>query len=155
MHRRVRRRRRRRAVRDRGRRRALRLPPGGYLDPAAIVDAARRTGAEAIHPGYGFLAENAAFAAAVVDAGIVWIGPSPTVIRTMGDKLAAKRAATDAGVPTLPSSEDPTGGDLTYPVLVKAAAGGGGKGMRIVTDESELTEAVAAARREAARRVRG
>jgi propionyl-CoA carboxylase alpha chain len=129
---------------------AVRLPPGGYLDPVAIIDAARRTGAQAIHPGYGFLAENAAFAAAVIDAGIVWVGPSPTVIRTMGDKLAAKRAATDAGVPTLPSSEDPTGGDLPSPVLVKAAAGGGGKGMRIVTDESDLTEAVAAARREAA-----
>jgi propionyl-CoA carboxylase alpha chain len=128
---------------------AVRLP-GGYLDAAAIIEAARRAGAEAVHPGYGFLSENAAFAAAVIDAGLVWIGPAPDVIAAMGDKLAAKRAAVSAGVPTLPSSDDPTdGAAVGYPLLVKAAAGGGGKGMRIVASEAELADAVAASRREA------
>jgi propionyl-CoA carboxylase alpha chain len=130
---------------------AVRLPDGGYLDGPAVLDAARRAGAEAIHPGYGFLSENAAFAASVGDAGLVWVGPSPEVIEAMGDKIAAKRAATDAGVPTLPSSEDPSaGGEVGYPLLVKAAAGGGGKGMRIVETAADLDAAVAAARREAA-----
>jgi propionyl-CoA carboxylase alpha chain len=129
---------------------AVRLP-GGYLDAAAVLDAARSTGAEAIHPGYGFLSENASFAAAVEAAGIVWVGPSPEVIEAMGDKLAAKRAAVSAGVPTLPSSDDPTAGDAVgYPLLVKAAAGGGGKGMRVVESAAGLDEAVASARREAA-----
>jgi propionyl-CoA carboxylase alpha chain len=123
---------------------AVRLP-GGYLDVDAIVAAAHAGGADAIHPGYGFLSENAAFARAVEAAGITWVGPSPAVIETMGDKLAAKRAAIDAGVPTLAS-----GDDAGYPVLVKAAAGGGGKGMRIVESPAELDEAVAAAKREAA-----
>jgi propionyl-CoA carboxylase alpha chain len=124
---------------------------GGYLDGPEIVAAALATGADAIHPGYGFLAENGAFAAAVADAGLAWVGPSPEVIDAMGDKLAAKRAAVDAGVPTLPSSDDPAAdGDVGYPLLVKAAAGGGGKGMRIVDRPDDLTEAVAAARREAA-----
>jgi propionyl-CoA carboxylase alpha chain len=124
---------------------------GGYLDGPQIVAAALATGADAIHPGYGFLAENGAFAAAVADAGLAWVGPSPEVIDAMGDKLAAKRAAVDAGVPTLPSSDDPAAdGDVGYPLLVKAAAGGGGKGMRIVDRPDDLTEAVAAARREAA-----
>jgi propionyl-CoA carboxylase alpha chain len=129
---------------------AVRLPEG-YLDAAAIVDAARATGAEAVHPGYGFLAENAAFAAAVTQAGLVWVGPPPEVIETMGDKLAAKKAAEAAGVPTLRSSDDPgAGGQVGYPLLVKAAAGGGGKGMRVVTSPGDLAQAVAAARREAA-----
>jgi propionyl-CoA carboxylase alpha chain len=129
---------------------AVRLP-GGYLDAVAIVDAAIATGAEAVHPGYGFLAENAAFAAAVLQAGLVWVGPPPEVIEAMGDKLAAKKAAEAAGVPTLRSSDDPTAdGDVGYPVLVKAAAGGGGKGMRVVASPDDLAEAVAAARREAA-----
>ena len=129
---------------------AVRLP-GGYLAGDAIIDAARATGADAVHPGYGFLAENAAFATAVLDAGLVWVGPSPTVIDAMGDKIAAKRTAVAAGVPTLPSTDDPTAGDrIGYPLLVKAAAGGGGKGMRVVTEPSQLEEAVAAARREAA-----
>jgi propionyl-CoA carboxylase alpha chain len=124
---------------------------GGYLGGPQIVAAALATGADAIHPGYGFLAENGAFAAAVADAGLAWVGPSPEVIDAMGDKLAAKRAAVDAGVPTLPSSDDPAAdGDVGYPLLVKAAAGGGGKGMRIVDRPDDLTEAVAAARREAA-----
>jgi propionyl-CoA carboxylase alpha chain len=129
---------------------AVRLP-GGYLDADGILAAARETGADAVHPGYGFLAENAAFAAAVEAAGLTWVGPSPQVIEVMGDKLAAKRAAVEAGVPTLPSSDDPTAGDeVGYPLLVKAAAGGGGKGMRLVGSASDLDEAVAGARREAA-----
>jgi propionyl-CoA carboxylase alpha chain len=129
---------------------AVRLA-GGYLDGPEIVAAALATGADAVHPGYGFLAENAPFAAAVADAGLAWVGPPPEVIDAMGDKLAAKRAAVDAGVPMLPSSDDPAAdGDVGYPLLVKAAAGGGGKGMRIVDRPGDLTEAVAAARREAA-----
>ncbi len=129
---------------------AVRLA-GGYLDGPDIVAAAQATGADAIHPGYGFLAENAAFAAAVAGAGLAWVGPPPDVIEVMGDKLAAKRAAVGASVPTLPSSDDPAAdGDLGYPLLVKAAAGGGGKGMRIVDRPGDLAEAVAAARREAA-----
>jgi propionyl-CoA carboxylase alpha chain len=129
---------------------AIRLP-GGYLDASSILAAARATGAEAVHPGYGFLSENAAFAAAVGQSGLVWVGPPPSVINVMGDKLAAKRAAVAAGVPTLPSSDDPAADhEVGYPLLVKAAAGGGGKGMRIVSAPAELAEAVAAARREAA-----
>ena len=121
-----------------------------YMDVDAIIAAAKATGSQAVHPGYGFLSENAAFAAAVVDAGLIWIGPTPDVIAAMGDKLEAKRRATSAGVPTLPSTEDPTAGDeIGYPLLVKAAAGGGGKGMRVVTTADELAESVAAAQREA------
>ncbi len=128
---------------------AVRLP-GGYLDAAAVVAAAVESGADAVHPGYGFLAENAGFARAVTGAGLVWVGPGPEAIETMGDKLAAKAAAAAAGVPTLPSSEDPTDtGDVGFPLLVKAAAGGGGKGMRLVTDPADLEAAVVAARREA------
>ena len=129
---------------------AVRLTTG-YLDGAAILEAARSTGAQAVHPGYGFLSENAAFAAEVVEAGLVWVGPPPEAITAMGDKLAAKRAAVAAGVPTLPSADDPSGaGAVGYPLLVKAAAGGGGKGMRVVASPEDLDEAVAAARREAA-----
>ncbi len=128
---------------------AVRLP-GGYLDGAAIIAAAQRSGADAIHPGYGFLSENAVFARSVVDAGLVWVGPTPEVIVAMGDKINAKAAAVAAGVPTLPSTEDPSAaGDVGYPLLVKASAGGGGKGMRIVERAEDLDEAVAAARREA------
>lgn len=128
---------------------AVRLSTG-YLDGAAIIVAAHATGAQAIHPGYGFLSENAGFAADVVAAGLVWIGPPATAIASMGDKLAAKRVAVAAGVPTLPSSETPAGAaDVGYPLLVKASAGGGGKGMRIVATASELDEAVASAQREA------
>jgi propionyl-CoA carboxylase alpha chain len=123
----------------------------GYLDGPAIIAAALATGAEAIHPGYGFLSESAAFAAEVTAAGLTWVGPPPDVIEAMGDKLAAKRAAIEAGVPTLRSSEDLTGdGEIGYPLLVKAAAGGGGKGMRVVGSAGDLPEAVAASRREAA-----
>jgi propionyl-CoA carboxylase alpha chain len=129
---------------------AVRLDDGGYLDAAGIVAAARAAGADAVHPGYGFLSENAAFARAVLDAGIAWVGPTPEVIESMGDKLAAKHLAVQAGVPTLPASDDPTRADpVGFPLLVKAAAGGGGKGMRIVESEADLAEAVAAARREA------
>jgi propionyl-CoA carboxylase alpha chain len=123
----------------------------GYLDRPAILAAALATGADAIHPGYGFLSENAAFAAEVAAAGLTWVGPPPDAIEVMGDKLAAKRAAVKAGVPTLRSSDDPTAdGEIGYPLLVKAAAGGGGKGMRVVESASDLPEAVATARREAA-----
>jgi len=129
---------------------AMRLDTS-YLDAAAIIAAARATGADAIHPGYGFGAENPTFAAAVVAAGITWVGPPPAVIAEMGDKLAAKRAALAAGVPTLASTDDPGGADgIGYPLLVKAAAGGGGKGMRVVARAAELDEAIESARREAA-----
>jgi len=128
---------------------ALRLP-GGYLDGKAILDAAHATGAGAIHPGYGFLSENAAFAADVIAAGRVWVGPSPEAIERMGDKLAAKALAHEVGVPTLPGSEHVRdAAAVGFPLLVKAAAGGGGKGMRIVASAAGLDEAVAAARREA------
>lgn len=128
---------------------AVRLT-NGYLDGEAVIAAAKSVGADAIHPGYGFLSENADFARAVEDAGLIWVGPQPAVIATMGDKLAAKRAAVEAGVPTLPSSDDPTvDSAIGYPLLVKASAGGGGKGMRIVDSAGDLTEAVAAAQREA------
>jgi propionyl-CoA carboxylase alpha chain len=128
---------------------AVRLD-GGYLDGAAVIAAAQRSGAEAIHPGYGFLSENAGFARAVTDAGLTWVGPRPDVIDAMGDKINAKAAAAAAGVPTLPSTEDPAAAaEVGYPLLVKASAGGGGKGMRIVERADDLDEAVAAARREA------
>lgn len=129
---------------------AVRLP-STYLDAGAVLNAAVATGVEAIHPGYGFLAENAIFARSVVDAGLVWVGPPPDALEAMGDKIAAKRAAIAAGVPVLPSSEDPTDdAAVGYPLLVKAAAGGGGKGMRVVESPDDLAEAVAAAQREAA-----
>ncbi len=121
-----------------------------YLDAAAVIEAARTTGAAAVHPGYGFLAENAAFARAIVDAGIVWVGPSPEAIERMGDKIAAKALAEQADVPILPGSEDPGEAEAVgFPLLVKAAAGGGGKGMRLVDSPDGLADAVAAARREA------
>ncbi len=127
---------------------AVRIP--SYMDSAAVVAAAVAAGADAIHPGYGFLSENADFAQAVIDADISWVGPHPDVIAAMGDKLEAKKRAEAAGVPTLPSSEDPTAGSAVgYPLLVKASAGGGGKGMRVVDNADVLDELVAAARREA------
>lgn len=133
--------------------RAVRLPgvtpAETYLRVDLILDAARRSGADAVHPGYGFLAENAEFAAAVTDAGLTWVGPPAKVIAAMGDKLAAKALLADAGVPMLPSWTD-TDEITDFPVLVKASAGGGGRGMRIVRDAAGLAEAVASARREAA-----
>ncbi|MGH3375610.1 MAG: acetyl-CoA carboxylase biotin carboxylase subunit, partial [Actinoallomurus sp.] len=124
-----------------------------YLDIAKILDAARTTGADAVHPGYGFLSENADFARAVVGAGLVWVGPPPDAIAAMGDKLAAKELMVRAGVPTLPSArigaDEKPDADVGFPLLVKASAGGGGKGMRVVHRAADLEEAVAAARREA------
>ena len=122
------------------------VPVTSYLDANALVDAARGSGAELVHPGYGFLAESASFAEAVLGAGLTWVGPPPEALRRGGDKLEAKRIAGAAGVPTLPTG-DPE--ELGYPLLVKAAAGGGGRGMRVVRDASELVEAMEAAAREA------
>ncbi|MBQ1072468.1 biotin/lipoyl-binding protein [Micromonospora sp. C31] len=132
---------------------AVRLPGNTpvetYLRIDLILDAARRTGADAVHPGYGFLAENAEFAAAVADAGLTWVGPPARAIAAMGDKMAAKALLAEAGVPMLPTRTDAD--EITdFPVLVKASAGGGGRGMRIVRDAAGLAEAVASARREAA-----
>jgi 3-methylcrotonyl-CoA carboxylase alpha subunit len=117
-----------------------------YLDPAEHVRAARESGADAVHPGYGFLSESAEFAEAVIDAGLTWIGPPPAALRAGGDKLAAKETARAAGVPVLPSG---TPEEIGFPLLVKAAAGGGGRGMRVVRTEGELADALDAARREA------
>jgi acetyl/propionyl-CoA carboxylase alpha subunit len=117
-----------------------------YLDPSEHVRAARESGADAVHPGYGFLAESTELAEAVLAAGLAWIGPPPAALRAGGDKLAAKQTALAAGVPVLPSGSPE---ELGYPLLVKAAAGGGGRGMRIVRAANELDDAVAAARREA------
>ena len=144
----------------------LSVPLGGrtaadsYLSIDKVIAAAEHGAADAVHPGYGFLSENADFAQAVIDAGLTWVGPPPPAIAAMGDKLAAKESMTAAGVPTLPSvpvADSMTGTELTaagsevgYPLLVKASAGGGGKGMRIVDTPDELADAVAAARREAA-----
>ncbi|HXR11879.1 MAG TPA: biotin carboxylase N-terminal domain-containing protein [Gaiellaceae bacterium] len=117
-----------------------------YLDPDEHVRAAREAGADAVHPGYGFLAESAELAEAVLAAGLVWIGPPPAALRAGGDKLAAKETARAAGVPVLPTG---TPEEIGFPLLVKAAAGGGGRGMRVVRTAGELDEAVEAARREA------
>jgi acetyl/propionyl-CoA carboxylase alpha subunit len=117
-----------------------------YLFSEEQIRAARRTGADAIHPGYGFLAENPDFAEAVLAAELTWVGPPPEALRAAGDKLEAKRIAVEAGVPVVAGGEPE---ELGFPLLVKAAAGGGGRGMRVVRDPGELGEAVAAARREA------
>lgn len=127
-----------------------------YLDVQKVLDACLRTGADAVHPGYGFLSENTDFAEAITSAGIRWVGPPPSAIREMGDKLSAKRVITDANVPTLPAIELAEGADIEaaaaeigYPVLVKASAGGGGRGMRVVDAPEGLADAVSGARREA------
>ena len=133
-------------------------PPAGesYLSIDAILDAARRSGAEAIHPGYGFLSENAAFAAAVEAAGLVFIGPPASALEALGNKLAARRSAEAAGVPIVPGTtvalEEDTSAvaEIGLPVMLKAAAGGGGRGMRRVDRLEDLAEAMTAARREAA-----
>jgi acetyl-CoA/propionyl-CoA carboxylase, biotin carboxylase, biotin carboxyl carrier protein len=136
--------------------RAFRI--GSYLDPDELLDAAARSGARSVHPGYGFLSENARFAAAVAAAGLRWIGPPPEAIELMGDKARAKRLAAEAGVPTIPGTAGDDAGlaeleafaaEHGLPVLVKAVAGGGGKGMRVVEAEGEMEGALAAARREA------
>jgi acetyl-CoA carboxylase, biotin carboxylase subunit len=134
-------------------------PPAGksYLNVEALIEAAKETGAEGIHPGYGFLAENASFAAACRDAGLTFIGPSAEAIEKMGNKSAARRIATDAEVPVVPGSEESTSdddavetaGEIGYPVMVKAAAGGGGRGIRVAENEEELRKAVRVARQEA------
>ena len=122
----------------------------GYLDADEIVDAAKKTGADAIHPGYGFLSENSIFARKVIRNNIIWIGPTPHVIKVMGDKIKAKELAIKANVPTLEKAESiKDSKQLGFPLLIKAAAGGGGKGMRIVNNKNELKDAVAAAKREA------
>jgi len=136
-------------------------PADSYLRIDRIVDAARQTGADSVHPGYGFLAENEDFAGACRDAGLTFIGPSPDAIALMGSKTAARQAAMQAGVPVVPGTEEPLGLDVPdatiaaiadrigYPIMIKAVAGGGGKGMRLVTTATELPGAIRAARSEA------
>jgi acetyl/propionyl-CoA carboxylase alpha subunit len=132
-------------------------PRESYLNMEKIIAAAQQTGAQAIHPGYGFLSENAAFAEAVEAAGLAFIGPPPAAIRVMGDKAESKISMKAAGVPTVPGVEElqsiadfeEASRQIGYPVLIKAAAGGGGKGMRIVWEPDDLPEALTAARREA------
>ena len=141
---------------------AIRLGPApareSYLSIPALLDAARRSGAEAVHPGYGFLSENADFADACADAGLIFVGPPPAAIRAMGSKAAAKALMEKAGVPLVPGyhGDDQSDGTLRdaaqsigFPILVKASAGGGGKGMKIARDAAELEEAIALARGEA------
>jgi acetyl-CoA carboxylase biotin carboxylase subunit len=132
--------------------------PESYLVIDKLIAAARSTGAEAVHPGYGFLAENAAFAQACRDAGLAFIGPPPAAIRAMGDKMAARRVAIQLGVPVVPGTEEPVADDaeaarvaerVGYPVMLKAAMGGGGKGMRLVRASGDLPAALRAARAEA------
>ncbi len=129
---------------------SFRLPDGGYLDTNAIINAAKQTNAEAIHPGYGFLSENAQFARKVKKEKIIWVGPSAHVISVMGDKLKAKELADKANVPTLTMTSNlKEASKIGYPLLIKAAAGGGGKGMRVVPSETSLNESLIAAKREA------
>ena len=132
------------------------LPGESYLDASKLLEACGRSGADAVHPGYGFLSENADFARSVVDAGLRWIGPTGEAIAAVGDKLAAKARMRELAVPTLPAIEVDHETDLAvaaseigFPLLVKAAAGGGGRGMRIVQAGDDIAEAVASARREA------
>jgi acetyl/propionyl-CoA carboxylase alpha subunit len=131
-------------------------PAESYLNIAAILEAARRSGADAIHPGYGFLSESASFARAVLEAGLAWIGPPPETQEALGNKLAARRAATDAGVPVVPGllvpldgSSRPDPSTIGLPLMLKAAAGGGGRGMRRVDVADDLPDAMRAASREA------
>ena len=146
---------------------AVRLGPAApsesYLRIDAVIEAARSTGSEAIHPGYGFLAERAAFARAAEEAGIVFVGPSSTTIEALGDKLNARRLAARVGVPSVPGTLEPapvdhpdqvaeilaTSRSIGFPLLVKAAAGGGGRGMRRVTREEDLAAALVSGSREA------
>ena len=133
-------------------------PADTYLNVEAVLDAARRTGAEAIHPGYGFLSENADFAQAVADAGLVWIGPTPEATRAVGDKVKARRLAIAAGVPVVPGTTDPAGSvseaaafgrESGYPIAIKAAGGGGGRGLKVARSADEVEAAFESARREA------
>ncbi|WP_373454158.1 acetyl-CoA carboxylase biotin carboxylase subunit [Bordetella genomosp. 1] len=129
-----------------------------YLDIGAVLAAARDSGADAIHPGYGFLAENAGFAQAVADAGLIFVGPDAQTIRSMGDKAAARASAQAAGLPTVPGSEGVVASldealshaaQIGYPLMIKAAAGGGGRGIRVAVDEAQLREAIPLAQAEA------
>ncbi|MFA9433031.1 biotin carboxylase N-terminal domain-containing protein, partial [Egicoccus sp. AB-alg2] len=129
-----------------------------YLNIERILDVAREAGVDAIHPGYGFLSENADFAQAVADAGLTFVGPPPEAIRQMGDKLSARAVALAAGVPVVPGTQEPTddpevairfGEQHGYPVAVKAMFGGGGRGMKVVHDAAQMREALEAAQREA------
>ncbi len=142
---------------------ALRLGPApareSYLSIERVLEAAAASGAQAVHPGYGFLSENAAFARACADAGVAFVGPPPSAVEIMGDKISAKQAVVAVGIPVVPGRTEPGMSDddllaaaeqVGYPVLVKPAAGGGGKGMRLVEDAAGLVEALAGARREAA-----
>jgi acetyl-CoA carboxylase, biotin carboxylase subunit len=131
-----------------------------YLDAGAVLEAARRTGAAAVHPGYGFLAENAEFAAEVIDAGLTWVGPSPAVIDQVGDKINARNFMEQAGVPVAAGSREPVtdvaaaiaeAGRIGYPVMIKAAAGGGGIGMSVAANEAELRTGFETARSRAER----
>src|SRR5687767_9344630 len=136
-------------------------PTESYLRIDRVVAAAHASGADAVHPGYGFLAENETFAAACRDAGLTFIGPTPEAIALMGSKTAARQAAVAAGVAVVPGTETPLGSEISdneiaaiasrvgYPVMVKAVAGGGGKGMRVVRSSEELASAIRAARSEA------
>lgn len=135
------------------------LTPGeSYLDIAKVLDAAARSGADAVHPGYGFLSENADFAQAVLDAGLIWIGPSPQAIRDLGDKVTARHIAMRAGAPLVPGTKEPVGGsadviafaaEYGLPVAIKAAFGGGGRGLKIARNIDEIPELYASAVREA------
>ena len=134
------------------------LPSESYLDMDKVLEAARRSGGEAIHPGYGFLSENATFARRVEEAGLAWIGPPASAIEAMGDKIESRRIMNKAGVPVVPGLEDPIADpaeaaaaaeEIGYPVALKAAAGGGGKGIRIVHDPSEVESAFRTASGEA------
>ncbi|WP_281356413.1 ATP-binding protein, partial [Acrocarpospora macrocephala] len=127
---------------------AVRLPRG-YLDIDGILDAARRSGAQAIHPGYGFLAENAGFARACAEMGVVFVGPPPEAIEAMGDKIRAKETVAKAGVPVVPGATGDLSGWAEFPALIKPSAGGGGKGMLLVRSAAELPEAIESARRTA------
>src|SRR5687767_5990514 len=132
-------------------------PAESYLHQERILDAARRAGAQAVHPGYGFLAENADFARAVEAAGITWIGPPPEAMELMGSKVAARQTMSAAGVPIIPGTTEPAtspdevrrlGDELGWPIAIKASAGGGGKGLKVVSSPDEVDRAFEAARRE-------
>lgn len=135
-------------------------PAESYLDVAKVLEAAKRTGADAIHPGYGFLAESADFAEAVIEAGLTWVGPAPDSIRAMGDKISARNLMSDAGVPVAPGTREPVADveaaaaaarEIGYPLMVKASAGGGGIGMGVARDEAGLRAAFETARTRAER----